>query len=69
GRKFIGKTLSVLVEGKKDRRTGWVRGFSENYIPCLIPEGGQALVNRIVPIVPREENGGVLIGNIAPAVA
>jgi len=68
GRKFIGKTLSVLVEGKKDRRTGWVRGFSENYIPCLIPEGGQALANRIVPMVPREENGGVLIGNIAPAV-
>jgi len=68
GRNFIGKTLLVLVEGKKDRPTGWMKGFSDNYISCLIPDGGADLVNRIVPVVPRETKGGVLVGNVVPSV-
>ena len=68
GRKFIGKPLLVLVEGKKDRRTGWMKGFSDNYISCLIPDGGTALVNSIVPVIPKETKGGVLVGNVIPFV-
>ncbi|MDD5723130.1 MAG: tRNA (N(6)-L-threonylcarbamoyladenosine(37)-C(2))-methylthiotransferase MtaB [Syntrophales bacterium] len=47
---FAGKTLSVLVEGTTDKETGWVKGFSDNYVPVLIPEGDPSLANHIVPV-------------------
>ncbi len=33
---FLHKTLPVLVEGKRDRKTGLLKGFSKNYIPLLL---------------------------------
>ena len=47
---FAGETLSVLVEGNRDKETGWVKGFSGNYVPVLIPEGDPSLANQIVPV-------------------
>jgi len=47
---FIGKMLSVLVEGSRDKETGWMKGFSDNYVPVLLPEGDQSLANRIVTV-------------------
>lgn len=38
----LGKPLSVLLEGRKDRETGLLRGISENYIPFLFLEEPQA---------------------------
>ncbi len=35
-KKFIGKELEVLVEVKKDKLTGFCRGYSEHYIYTLI---------------------------------
>ncbi|MDJ0720031.1 MAG: tRNA (N(6)-L-threonylcarbamoyladenosine(37)-C(2))-methylthiotransferase MtaB [Desulfobacterales bacterium] len=43
----------VLVENKRDRRTGWLKGLTANYIPTLI-EGDDRLMNRIVTIEPQE---------------
>ncbi|MBE0479078.1 tRNA (N(6)-L-threonylcarbamoyladenosine(37)-C(2))-methylthiotransferase MtaB [Candidatus Aerophobetes bacterium] len=34
--KFIGKSLPVLVEGKKDLKTGFYPGYTHNYIKVLI---------------------------------
>jgi len=51
---FIGKTLSVLVEGSEDKETGWVKGFSDNYVPVLLPEGDLSLANRIVSVVAED---------------
>ncbi|MBN2397902.1 MAG: tRNA (N(6)-L-threonylcarbamoyladenosine(37)-C(2))-methylthiotransferase MtaB [Deltaproteobacteria bacterium] len=47
---FTGKMLSVLVEGTSDKETGWMKGFSDNYVPVLLPEGDPSLANRIVTI-------------------
>jgi len=48
--RFLGKNLSVLVEGSRDKETGWAKGFSDNYVPVLIPEGGPSLANHIVTV-------------------
>ncbi len=47
---FIGKELSVLVEGSRDKETGWVKGFSDNYVPVLIPQGDMSLANKILDV-------------------
>lgn len=47
--KFIGSTLEVLVEGKRDRRTGYLKGLTENYIPVLL-EGSDGLFHQIVEV-------------------
>ncbi|MDO9515175.1 MAG: tRNA (N(6)-L-threonylcarbamoyladenosine(37)-C(2))-methylthiotransferase MtaB [Syntrophales bacterium] len=46
----LGKKLSVLVEGTGDKETGWMKGFSDNYVPVLVPEGDPSLANHIVPV-------------------
>ena len=33
---FLGKEVSVLVEDRRDKRTGMRKGFSRNYIPILL---------------------------------
>jgi len=43
--RFLGRELEVLVEGKRDKLTGRLKGYSRNYIPVLI-EGEDDLVNR-----------------------
>ena len=47
---FEGEILSVLVETSNDKETGWTKGFSDNYVPVLIPEGDLSLANHIVPV-------------------
>jgi threonylcarbamoyladenosine tRNA methylthiotransferase MtaB len=49
--RFIGEKLSVLVENRTDRVTGLFTGFSDNYIPVLVKDGNESMVNRIVDIV------------------
>jgi threonylcarbamoyladenosine tRNA methylthiotransferase MtaB len=65
--RFRGRSLSVLLEEKLDRATGWHRGFSRNYLPVLISEGGK-FVNREVEVEIKGFEGGWLLGNV-PASA
>ncbi len=44
---FIGQTLEVLVESKRDERTGLLKGFSSNYVPVFI-DGESELTNTMV---------------------
>jgi threonylcarbamoyladenosine tRNA methylthiotransferase MtaB len=37
--KFVGRTVQVLVEDRIERGTGFVHGFSRNYLPVLVPDG------------------------------
>lgn len=60
--RFIGKSLSVLIEDKKDRDTALQKGFSENYIPVLIAENTASLANNIVDIIADKRDGGKLLG-------
>lgn len=59
---FKGRKLSVLVEDKKDRMTGLMGGFSDNYIPVLIANGSPDLSRKIVPVVIDEARDGRLLG-------
>ena len=43
----IGSTFEILIEGKRDRTTGYLKGFTENYIPVLL-EGGDEWMHRVI---------------------
>ena len=59
-----GKKLSVLIEDKKDKDTGFMRGFSDNYIPVVIENGNSSLVNRVLNVIPDYSLDGKLCGRI-----
>jgi threonylcarbamoyladenosine tRNA methylthiotransferase MtaB len=59
---FIGAPLAVLIEGKKDKATGWFTGFSDNYIPVVCR--GAADANRIVGVLPGSFRNGRLIAEV-----
>jgi len=61
-KRFIGKTLSVLVENGKDRETGFLKGFSDNYIPVLIPVSNVSMNNHIVTVRAESLTGGKILG-------
>ncbi len=44
---FLNKTLPVLVEGKRDRKSRRLKGFSSNYIPVLIDGPDELMGNEI----------------------
>jgi threonylcarbamoyladenosine tRNA methylthiotransferase MtaB len=63
-RRFIGKKLGVLIEHKKDKDTGFMKGFSDNYIPVVIENGNSSLVNRVLNVIPDYSLEGKLCGRI-----
>lgn len=58
----IGTPLAVLIEGRKDKSTGFSVGFSDNYIPIACR--GAAETNRIVRVLPGSFRNGRLIGDV-----
>jgi threonylcarbamoyladenosine tRNA methylthiotransferase MtaB len=62
--RFIREELAVLVEDKKDKDTGFMKGFSDNYIPIVIRNSNSSLVNHIVNVIPDESRDGKLYGRI-----
>ncbi len=46
---FLGKTLRVLVEDKRDPETGLLTGYTNNYIRVLL-EGEEKLKNKLVRV-------------------
>jgi len=63
-RRFIGKKLEVLIEDKKDKDTGFMKGFSDNYIPVVIENGNSSLVNSVLNVIPINAVEGKLYGRI-----
>ncbi|HOO90911.1 MAG TPA: radical SAM protein, partial [Syntrophales bacterium] len=61
---FIGKKLSVLVEGSRDKETTYVKGFSDNYVPVLIPGGDMSLANHIVGVIGEHMMKEKVVGRI-----
>ena len=55
---FLQQTLQVLIEAKRDRNSGLLKGFSRNYIPVLVA-GGNELVGKEISVRVTEvrENG------------
>jgi threonylcarbamoyladenosine tRNA methylthiotransferase MtaB len=61
--RFIGNRMSVLIEGTaKDRKL--VKGLSDNYIPTLVTDGDEGLINSIVSVYAEHVAGERLIGRI-----
>lgn len=46
---FVGQRLAVLVETKRDKHSGLLSGYSDNYIKVLF-EGPNELMKKVVPI-------------------
>jgi threonylcarbamoyladenosine tRNA methylthiotransferase MtaB len=60
-RGFIGKTMPVLIETKRERVTGLLKGISSNYLPVLI-DGKDELKNKIIDVKIEKLEGDKLFG-------
>jgi len=54
--RLLGGVASLLVEGTRDRESGWLMGYSRNYVRVLVP-GDDALVNSEVRVKLTERRG------------
>jgi threonylcarbamoyladenosine tRNA methylthiotransferase MtaB len=61
----IGSTMEILVEGKRDRTTGCLRGLSGNYVPVHI-EGPDSLFNQLVMVKATRVKQGRVFGERLP---
>ena len=58
-KRFVGTTQEVVIEGSRDRQSGYLKGFTRNYIPVLV-DGADTLYNRVVPVqIDHVKNGRV----------
>ncbi len=48
-KRFLGTSRVILVEGKRDRATGLLKGHTDNYIPVLA-EGNSEMMNRLAVV-------------------
>ncbi|MGD8893224.1 MAG: tRNA (N(6)-L-threonylcarbamoyladenosine(37)-C(2))-methylthiotransferase MtaB [Desulfobacterales bacterium] len=48
-KKFTGKTVEILIEDKRDKSTGLLKGITSNYIPVHV-NGDDNLKNTLVPV-------------------
>ena len=62
-KKFLGHTLSVLVEKGRDPESGLLKGYSDNYIKVFL-EGPEQYKNRILPVKIDHLTDGGLRGNL-----
>jgi threonylcarbamoyladenosine tRNA methylthiotransferase MtaB len=62
--RFVGKKLSVLIEDNKDKDTGLMKGFSDNYIPIIVENGTSSMVNRVLNVIPIYSLDGKLFARI-----
>jgi len=62
--RFVGKRLQVLLESRVDKKSGFHKGFSENYLPVTVVDGTPGLINQVIPVLVDEIGNGGLIGRI-----
>jgi len=61
--KFLGKILPVLIESRKDKESGFLTGYTGNYIKVLAG-GEDALRNKLVPARITRMTGGKTFGQV-----
>ncbi|MBA7706552.1 Threonylcarbamoyladenosine tRNA methylthiotransferase MtaB [subsurface metagenome] len=65
--RFLGKSLRVLVEEKRHSQSGFLTGYTDNYIRIFL-EGKDELKNQLLKIrVIEAGNGGETIGKVEAA--
>jgi threonylcarbamoyladenosine tRNA methylthiotransferase MtaB len=60
---FLGQRMKVLVESKRDRESGMLKGYSQNYLPLFLP-GGDELMNQEVEVEVIEVQEGKVLGEV-----
>jgi hypothetical protein len=53
------------LESRKDKETGFLKGFSNNYISIVVPEASPMSINCIVEVLVEKIAGGKAFGRIA----
>ncbi len=54
--KFLNKTATVLIENQRDKKSGELKGHTDNYIPIIL-DGADTLKNHLVPITLQKISG------------
>jgi threonylcarbamoyladenosine tRNA methylthiotransferase MtaB len=65
-RRFVGRSLPVLVEATRDRQTGRLAGYSRNYVRVLL-HGPESMINREVAVRVTGTRGDRALGTAAEA--
>ncbi len=60
---FLGKCLDVLVESKRERHSGRLTGYSDNYIKVMF-DGPDTFMKNIVPVKIEELNLTYTLGRV-----
>jgi len=47
---FLRQQEIVLIENQRDKKSGWLKGHTGNYIPVIV-EGSDSLKNHLVPVI------------------
>lgn len=63
-RRFLERTLAVLIENTKDRKTGFSKGLTHNYLPVILDQHDPSFVNRVVSVTILGYKDGKLSGRI-----
>lgn len=62
--RFIGRTVEILIESSRDKKTGNLKGLTSNYIPVLL-DGPDLLKNKLVHVKIETMNKNLqLIGRV-----
>ncbi|MBI5143855.1 MAG: tRNA (N(6)-L-threonylcarbamoyladenosine(37)-C(2))-methylthiotransferase MtaB [Candidatus Omnitrophica bacterium] len=64
-KRFMDKKLDILVETKRDRLTGLLTGYSDNYIKVLF-DGPDSLMKEIVPVTIEDMTLSYTLGRYEP---
>ena len=62
-KKFLGQSFDLLVEAKRDPKTGLLCGYTDTYIKVLI-EGSDGLMNQIVKVLFTDIGRDYTIGKV-----
>ena len=61
---FVGQRLDVLIESKRDRTTGRLKGLTSNYIPVLIDAADNRFNKRVCVKIDKIHNNTMPFGTI-----
>ena len=59
--KFLNKTTTVLIENQRDKKTGKLKGHTDNYIPISV-DGPDPYKNSLIPITLQKVSGDYVEG-------
>ena len=58
---FLGQKETVLLENQRDKKSGWLKGHTGNYIPVIM-EGSDSLKNSLVPVTLQRVSEQQVVG-------